>query len=90
MLDVKKNLELKTELCEKAEKLNDENSIKKAVDELKILQDKWREVGNVAKEANEPIWERFKAAADKIYERNKENIAKVKSKKNAPELNRGH
>ena len=89
-LDMKKNLELKTELCEKAEKLSDENSIKKAVDELKILQDKWREVGNVAKEANEPIWERFKAAADKIYERNKENIAKVKSKKNAPELNRGH
>ena len=79
-LDMKKNLELKTELCEKAEKLSNENSIKKAVDELKILQDKWREVGNVAKEANEPIWERFKAAADKVYERNKENIAKVKIK----------
>ncbi len=79
-LDQKKNLELKSELCEKAEKLGNENSLKKSVEELKHLQNQWREIGNVGKEANEQIWERFKAAADKIYARLKENLVKVKAK----------
>ncbi len=79
-LDQKKNLELKTELCEKAEKLSNENSLKKAVDELKHLQNQWREIGNVGKESNEQIWERFKSSADKIYARLKENLVKVRAK----------
>jgi Domain of Unknown Function (DUF349) len=80
ILDQKKNLELKTELCEKAEKLVEENGLKKAVEELKHLQNQWREIGNVGKEANEQIWERFKISADKIYARLKENLIKVKAK----------
>ncbi|MBL0046602.1 MAG: DUF349 domain-containing protein [Bacteroidetes bacterium] len=79
-LDQKKNLELKTELCEKAEKLAEENSLRKAVDELKLLQNQWREIGNVGKEANEQIWERFKIAADKVYAKLKENLVKVRAK----------
>lgn len=79
-LDQKKNLELKTELCEKAEKLAEESSLKKSVEDLKILQNHWREIGNVGKEANEQIWERFKIAADKVYARLKENLVKVKAK----------
>jgi hypothetical protein len=79
-LDQKKNLELKSELCEKAEKLTEENSLKRSVEELKHLQNQWREIGNVGKEANDQIWERFKTAADKIYARVKENLVKVKAK----------
>lgn len=79
-LDQKKNLELKTELCEKAEKLNEEHSLKKAIDGLKFLQDQWKEIGNAGKEHNDLVWERFKTAADKIYVRFKENSQKIKAK----------
>lgn len=68
-LDRKKNLELKTELCEKAEKLADEPSVKKAMEQLAILQDQWRQIGAAGKDTNDAIWERFKAAVDKVYEK---------------------
>ena len=70
-LNHKRNLELKTELCEKAERLIDEPSITKALAELRGLQDQWKETGFVAKEQNEEIWNRFKAAADKLFEKRK-------------------
>ncbi len=79
-LDQKKNLELKVELCEKAEKLSDENSLKKAVDGLRNLQNQWREIGNAGKEANDQIWARFKESADKVQVRFKDNIEKIKAK----------
>lgn len=68
-LDRKKNLELKTELCEKAEKLADEPSVKKAMEQLSQLQEEWRQIGQTGKDTNDAIWERFKAAADKVYEK---------------------
>lgn len=79
-LDQKKNLELKTELCEKAEALSSENSIHKALEEIRHFQHQWKEIGNVGKEANEQIWERFRAASDKVFDRNKENVARIKAK----------
>lgn len=68
-LDRKKNLELKTELCEKVEKLADEPSVKKAMEQLSNLQEQWRQIGQTGKETNDAIWERFKAATDKVYEK---------------------
>ena len=60
--DLKKNLEKKTELCEKAEALEGESSELKAFTELQDLHKEWREAGPVPKENKEPLWERFKAA----------------------------
>ena len=60
-LDFKKNLELKTELCEKAEALENEPNIVVAFKELQKLHEEWKELGPVAKEHRESIWERFKA-----------------------------
>lgn len=79
-LDQKKNLQLKVELCEKAEALASEPSVKKALDQLNVLQEKWREIGQAGKDNNDTIWERFKAAADKVYEKKKEYVEGVKQK----------
>lgn len=61
--DFKKNLELKTMLCEEAEKLDSEEDIILAFKRLQNLHDEWRQAGPVAKEIREEIWARFKDAS---------------------------
>lgn len=61
--DFRKNLELKTLLCEEAEKLNEEEDIVLAFKRLQNLHDEWRQAGPVAKENRETIWARFKDAS---------------------------
>ncbi len=61
--DFKKNLEIKTLLCEEAERLDSEEDIVLAFRRLQDLHDKWRETGPVAKEMREDIWMRFKDAS---------------------------
>ncbi len=68
-LDFKKNLELKTELCEKAEALLDESNVVSAFQKLQKYHEEWRELGPVAKELREEIWERFKRATSEINKR---------------------
>lgn len=72
MLDLKRNLDQKVQLCEQAEELIVESSITKAFKGLQELRDKWREIGPVPTEQNEDIWQRFCNAANKIDERRKE------------------
>lgn len=64
--DFKKNLELKQQLCEEAEALDDETDIVAAFRKLQELHNKWREIGPVAKELREELWARFKAASSAI------------------------
>ena len=61
--DFRKNLEIKTMLCEEAEKLNEENDIILAFKRLQNLHDEWRQAGPVAKDMRETIWTRFKEAS---------------------------
>lgn len=61
-LDFKKNLEAKTVLCERAEQLSSMENPVEAFNELQKLHDAWKELGPVAKQYREEIWERFKAA----------------------------
>jgi Domain of Unknown Function (DUF349) len=86
-LDWRKNLEMKMVLCEKAEELILEPSLNKALSNLGALQNRWREVGPVSRDKKNELWERFKAATDKIYERRKEhfNEVKIKQQKNIEE-----
>ncbi len=62
-LDFKKNLELKTLLCEAAERLQNNDNIVEASRALQQLHDEWAEVGPVARELREDLWNRFKAAS---------------------------
>ncbi len=66
-LDRKKNLEAKRELCVRAEKLSDVNSIQEAVRELNELHNEFRHLGPVPKDDQEPLWQRFKSASDAVY-----------------------
>ena len=65
-LDFKKNLELKTMLCEAAEKLQTNENIVEASRALQQLHDEWAEIGPVARELREDLWNRFKAASTVI------------------------
>jgi hypothetical protein len=71
-LDRSKNLGLKIELISKVNELLSEPNIKKALIGAKKLQEEWRYIGPVDREASEDIWNRFKTEVDKVYAQIKE------------------
>ena len=81
-LDFKRNLEQKTIICEKAEKLSNDKSINTAFNSLQELHEHWKNIGPVSREYREIIWERFQTASRKInknrndYFLNKKRILK--------------
>lgn len=78
--DFKKNLELKTALCETVEKLETEPDVISAFHQLQKLHQQWREIGPVAKELREELWTRFKTASTVINKRHQEHFEKLKAK----------
>lgn len=83
-LDFKKNLEVKTALCEKAEALEKSPNVVEAFAQLQKLHEEWKEYGPVAKEFREEIWDRFRAATsriNKLHQAYFENL-KVQQKEN--------
>lgn len=79
VLDKKKNIEHKTQLCEKAEQLNSEPSLKKAIEAINLLQEEWSEIRNSSRELKDNLWLRFKSAGDKIIERKKEHTLQIQT-----------
>jgi hypothetical protein len=79
-LDFKKNLEAKTHLCEVAEKLADEEDVISAFHQLQKLHQEYREIGPVAKEQREEIWNRFKAASTVINKRHQQHFEGIRAK----------
>lgn len=77
-LDLKKNLEEKLTLCEKAEALLLEESVTKAFKTLQEYHNKWREIGPVPREQKDDIWERFKAATSQINRKHQEYFEGLK------------
>ena len=77
-LDLKKNLELKNELCEKAEALLAEQSVTKAFKLLQEYHKQWREIGPIARDKKEEVWERFKSATTKINQRHHEHYVQLR------------
>ncbi|MDZ7776698.1 MAG: DUF349 domain-containing protein [Bacteroidales bacterium] len=71
-MGLKKNLEKKIDLCEKAEELLLEENVNKSFKLLQKYHEKWREIGPVPQEKNEETWQRFKSATDKINQRRRE------------------
>ncbi len=68
-LDFKKNLEAKTAFCEQAEALAENENVVEAFKELQKLHEQWKDLGPVAKEYRDEIWERFRAATSVINKR---------------------
>ena len=81
-LDFKRNLEQKTIICEKSEKLSNDKSINTAFNSLQELHEHWKNIGPVSRKYRESIWERFQTATRKInknrndYFLNKKRILK--------------
>lgn len=77
-LDLKKNYEQKLALCEQAEALVLEPSIVEAFHKLQKLHDEWREIGPVANEYKEVLWNRFKEASSRINKQHQEFFENIK------------
>jgi len=78
--DFKKNLELKTRLCEAAEKLAEENDVISAFHQLQKLHQEYREIGPVNKDLREEIWNRFKAASTVINKRHQQHFEAIRNR----------
>lgn len=75
--DFKHNYQEKLKIVEKAEQLSEEKDFRRAYAELQVLHKIWKEdLGPVAKEQREEIWERF-SAATKVMHNKKQEFQKV-------------
>lgn len=76
--DFKKNLEIKTHLCEAAEKLADEPDVVSAFHQLQKLHQDFRDTGPVARELRDEIWLRFKTASTAVNRRHQQHFEALK------------
>jgi len=65
------NLAKKEALCEKAEAVADSTEWENAASQLKRLQAEWKSVGPVRKSKSEAVWQRFRGACDRFFDRYK-------------------
>jgi len=77
-LDLKKNLEIKIQICEKAETLLLEPSVVKSFGELQVLHNQWREIGPVPVEKKDEIWDRFREATNQINRKHQDYYLTLK------------
>ena len=77
--DFKKNLEIKTNICEMTEKLAEEEDVVSAFHQLQELHQQYRETGPVAKELRDDIWARFKAASTVINKRHQDHFETLRN-----------
>lgn len=73
------NFERKEAICDRAEALlkddgNEALSWKDKFKEFVALQNEWKAIGQVPKEKNQPLWDRFHAVTDAFYSEHKEKI----------------
>ncbi len=78
--DFRKNLEAKTELCEKAEALKDVEDVVSAFGQLQALHAQWKETGPVDRELREEIWTRFKNASTEVNKRHQAHFEAIKAR----------
>ena len=78
--DFKKNLELKNELCEAAERLDEESDVVSAFHQLQNLHQEWREIGPVSRKDREEVWNRFKEASTSINKKYQSHFESLRGK----------
>lgn len=80
-LDFKHNLEEKLKLIDRAEALLELEDVNTAFKELQVLHKLWKEdIGPVARENREEVWERFSEVTKKIHDNRHEFFKDMKSK----------
>lgn len=80
-LDFQKNLEKKERLIKRTEELAKESNIDKAFKELQLIHRKWKEeIGPVAREFRDEIWDKFSAATKIIHDKKQEAEALLEEK----------
>jgi hypothetical protein len=82
-LNFKKNYELKSLLCEKAEALLLENNIAEAAKTLQKYHQQWHEIGPVAAEHKQTLWERFSGVSATINKKNAQHYEAQKQQRAA-------
>lgn len=78
-LDFKKNLEIKEQLCAQAEELAGSDDVVGAFNALQSLHEQWKEIGPVAKDLRESIWDRFKLATGVVNKRYQDHFEQMKA-----------
>lgn len=84
--DYKRNYELKTALCEAAEKIIEEDDVVSAFHQLQKLHEEWREIGPVSKDLREELWNRFKNASTMINKKHQQHFEDIKVKEKQSEV----
>ena len=80
-LDFKNNLEEKLKIILKAEALAASTDVNEAFKELQELHKIWKEdIGPVAKDAREDVWQKFSAITKEIHDKRHEHFRDMKSK----------
>ena len=77
-LDLKKNLEMKIQLCERTEELSEEPNIVQAFKILQKNHARWREIGPVPRENRDEVWDKFKLATSVINKKHQEYHSRLK------------
>ncbi|HRP91022.1 MAG TPA: DUF349 domain-containing protein [Edaphocola sp.] len=82
--EMMQNLDLKLELCEKAEALAISEQWRATTDTFKELLEQWKEIGRVAsREKNEELWQRFNAPKNIFFEHKEAHFTKIKAEQEA-------
>lgn len=81
--DFKKNLEIKQNICERAEALTESPDVVAAFRQLQQLHQEFRETGPVERELREQVWARFKAASTLINKRHQDYFEARKEEEQA-------
>ena len=81
------NLEAKTKLCEEVEAIADKeatssNEWNNLTKEIEAVQAKWKGIGFATKKENQKIYDRFRAACDKFFERKRVFYSEFKDSMN--------
>ncbi len=77
-MDFKHNLDQKLKLITRAEELVEDDDVNRAFRELQLLHKMWKEeLGPVAKEYRDDIWEKFSEATKKIHDKRHEYFDKL-------------
>lgn len=82
-LDLKKNMEQKIELCEKAEELLLETSILKSFKQLQQYHKQWKDIGPAPQDKKDELWERFRSTTEKINQARRDHYNKLKEEQEA-------
>ncbi len=79
-LDFRKNLEEKISICELAEGLAESKDVVDSFRKLQYYHERWKEIGPVAREKREELWERFKEATAVVNKRHREYFEQIHAK----------